>query len=206
MGVEHVFVVYDSTKTNRFDLGGRKLVRGIELTHYDSIPDYTVVEDARVANNAAVAQATRIAQDAASDAARAAAHARQALDDEIRQEWHSDLNNGDVNADAEVPNNGPSYYDDVNADADVEPDADTKVEPNADADDNDGGNNNAADNDDDGNNNEEKDSDVDDNCRFDSNDAFFIVSAPLLFDLPFGGVTIEIDRLHILVGLASDGV
>jgi hypothetical protein len=64
MGVEHVFVVYDSTKTNRFELGGRKLVRGIELTHYDSIPDYTVVEDARVANNAAVAQARRSAQDA----------------------------------------------------------------------------------------------------------------------------------------------
>jgi hypothetical protein len=101
MGIEHVFVVYDSTKTNRFDLGGRKLVRGIELTHYDSIPEYTVVEDARVANNAAVAQVTRIEEDAASDAARAAAHARQAIESEIQQEWHSDLNNGDVNADAE---------------------------------------------------------------------------------------------------------
>ena len=90
-------------------------------------------------------------------------------------------------------------------------DANDNVEPDADADDNDGGNNNAAaDANDDGNDNDKKDSDVDNNCRFDSNNAFFFVSAPLLFDLPFltsfGGVTIEIDGLHLLEGLASDGV
>jgi hypothetical protein len=34
MGIEHVYVVYDPTTTNRFDLGGRKLVRGIELTNF----------------------------------------------------------------------------------------------------------------------------------------------------------------------------
>ena len=93
-------------------------------------------------------------------------------------------------------------------DADADANADAK--PNADADDNDGGNNNAADNDDDGNDNDKKDGDDDDNCRFDSNDAIFFVSAPLLFDLPFlttfVGVTIEIDGLHLLEGLASDGV
>ena len=83
------------------------------------------------------------------------------------------------------------------------PDAD------ADADDNDGGNNNA-DGNDDGNDNGEKDGDNNDNCRFDSNDTIFFVSAALLFDLPllttFVGVTIEIDGLHLLEGLASDGV
>ena len=94
-------------------------------------------------------------------------------------------------------------------DADVV--TDDNVEPDADADNNDGGNNNAAaDNAADGNNNDEKDSDNDDNCRFDSNDVFFFVSAPLLFDLPFltsfVGVTIEIDGLHLLERLASDGV
>ena len=76
-------------------------------------------------------------------------------------------------------------------------------------DDNNGGNNNAA-ADDDSNDNDEKEGDNDDNCRFDSNDAIFFVSAPLLFDLPFlttfVGVTIEIDGLHLLEELASDGV
>jgi hypothetical protein len=109
---------------------------------------------------------------------------------------------------AVVTSNSPD--DDVDADANVEPDADTNVKPNADANDNDGGSNNAAADNDDGNDNDEKDSDVDDNCRFDSNVAFFIVSAPLLFDLPFlttfGGVTIEIDGLHLLVGVSSDRV
>ena len=28
MGIEHVYVVYDPATNNRFDLGGRKLVRG----------------------------------------------------------------------------------------------------------------------------------------------------------------------------------
>jgi hypothetical protein len=64
--------------------------------------------------------------------------------------------------------------DNVDADANVKPDTDANVEPNADANDNDGGNNNADDADDDGNDNGEKDSDVDDNCRFDSKDAFFL--------------------------------
>ena len=93
-------------------------------------------------------------------------------------------------------------------DSDV--DANANVEPDADADDNYGGNNTADDANDDGIDNNEKDSDDDDNCRFDSNNAIFFVSAPLLFDLPFlttfVGVTIEIDGLHLLEGLASDGV
>ena len=99
---------------------------------------------------------------------------------------------------------------DVDADANVKPNANANVKPNANADDNDSGKNNADAADKDGNDNNEKDSDVEDNCRFNSNDAFFIVSAPLLFDLPFlttfVGVTIEIDGLHLLVGLASEGV
>ena len=90
-------------------------------------------------------------------------------------------------------------------------DANNNVKHKADAIDNGGGNNKADDNDnDDGNNNNKKDSDDDNNCCFNSNDAFFFNSAPLLFDLPFlttfVGVTIEIDGLHLLVGLASDGV
>ena len=77
-----------------------------------------------------------------------------------------------------------------NADADANADA----KPNADADNNDGGNNNPANNNNNGNDNNEKDGD-DVNCRFDSNDAIFFVSAALLFGLPFlttfVGVTIE---------------
>ncbi len=81
--------------------------------------------------------------------------------------------------------------------------ANNNVEHDADAVNNDGGNNNADDNNnDDGNDNNEKDSDDNDNCCFDSNDAFFFVSAPLLMDLhfvtAFVGVTMEIDGLHWL--------
>ena len=90
---------------------------------------------------------------------------------------------------------------DANADANADADADDN--------DNDGGNNNANDNDG-GNNNDKKDSDDDDNCRFESNDAIFFVSAALLFDLPFlttfVGVIIEIDGLHLFEVLASDSV
>ncbi len=93
------------------------------------------------------------------------------------------------------------------------------TDADADAADDNGGNNNAKDND--GvNDNDEEDCDDDDNCRFDSNDAddncrfdsndaiFFVFAA--LFDLPFLttflGVTIKIDGLHLLEVLASDGV
>jgi hypothetical protein len=61
-----------------------------------------------------------------------------------------------------------------------------------------------------GNDNNEKDSDDDDNCRFDSDDALFldfffaaILDSPFL--TLFGGVTIEVDTLRPLEGLASDG-
>ena len=89
--------------------------------------------------------------------------------------------------------------------------ANNNVKHNADAVNNDSGNNNAGANDNnDGNNNNKKDSDDDENCCFDSNNAFFFVSAPLLFDLPlltsFVGFTIEIDGLHLLERLSSDGV
>ncbi len=81
-------------------------------------------------------------------------------------------------------------------DADV--DANNNVEHDADAVDNDGGNNNAADDDDNnGNNNDEKDSDDDNNCCFDSN---------LPFLTSFVGVTIARDGLHLLETLSSDGV
>ena len=91
-------------------------------------------------------------------------------------------------------------------DADVN--ANNNVEHNADAVDNNSGNNNANNNnDDDGNDNNEKDSDDNNKCCFNSNDAFFFVSAPLLMDLhfmtAFVGVTIEIDGLH---WLSSTGV
>ena len=83
------------------------------------------------------------------------------------------------------------------------------ADADANAADDDGGNNNADDADG-GNDNDEKDGDNNDNCRFDSNDAIFFVSAELLFDLPFlttfVGVTIEIDGLHLLEVLASDSV
>ncbi len=92
-----------------------------------------------------------------------------------------------------------------NADANANADADAHAKDNK------GGNNNANDDDgDNGNDNNEKDSDNNDNCCFDSNDAFFFVSTPMLFDLPFltsfVGVTIEIDGLHFLERLSSDGV
>ncbi len=93
------------------------------------------------------------------------------------------------------------------------------TDADADADDNNGGNNNAEDNDgvndndeeycDDDNNCRFDSNDADDNCRFDSNDAIFFVFAAF-FDLPFlttfVGVTIEIDGLHLLEVLAFDGV
>ena len=60
------------------------------------------------------------------------------------------------------------------------------------------------------NDDDEKDSDDDDNCRFDNDDAVFrnfflaaILDSPFLTF--FGGVTIEVDVLHPLEGLASDG-
>ncbi len=95
----------------------------------------------------------------------------------------------------------------------------TDADANANADDNDGGNNNAEDNDGVNDNNQEycddddnchfDSNDADDNCRFDSNNAIFFVFAAF-FDLPFlttfVGVTIEIDGLHLLEVLASDGV
>ena len=34
MGIEHVYLEYDPAKPARFDLGVRKLVTGVELTHY----------------------------------------------------------------------------------------------------------------------------------------------------------------------------
>ena len=61
-----------------------------------------------------------------------------------------------------------------------------------------------------GNDNDEIDSDNDDNCRFDGDDAFFpgcffaaILNSPFL--IFFGGVTIEEDTLRPLEGLPSDG-
>jgi len=69
---------------------------------------------------------------------------------------------------------------------------------------------NSRNNEDAGNDNDEKDSDDDDNCRFDSDDAFFpdfffaaILDSPFL--TLFGGVTIEVDTLRPLEGLAADG-
>ena len=35
MGVEHVFVEYDPSRTNQFDLGFRKHVHAIELSHFE---------------------------------------------------------------------------------------------------------------------------------------------------------------------------
>ena len=61
-----------------------------------------------------------------------------------------------------------------------------------------------------GNDNDEKDSDDDNNCRFNGDDAVFqnfffaaILDSPFLTF--FGGVTIEVDILRPLEGLASDG-
>ncbi len=61
-----------------------------------------------------------------------------------------------------------------------------------------------------GNNDDEKDSDDNDNCCFDGDDAVFrnfffasILDSPFLTF--FGGVTIEVDVLRPLEGLASDG-
>jgi len=61
-----------------------------------------------------------------------------------------------------------------------------------------------------GNDDDEKDSDGDDNCHFVSDDAVFrnfflaaILDSP--FFTFFGGVTIEVDVLRPLEGLASDG-
>ena len=61
-----------------------------------------------------------------------------------------------------------------------------------------------------GNDNDEKDSDADDNCRFDGDNAFSpdcffaaILDSPFLTF--FGGVTIEVDTLRPLEGLPSDG-
>ena len=60
-----------------------------------------------------------------------------------------------------------------------------------------------------GNNDDKKDNDDDDNCRFDGNDAVFrnfffasILDSPFLTF--FGGITIEVDVLRPLEGLASD--
>ena len=87
-------------------------------------------------------------------------------------------------------------------------DANDNVEHYSDAVNNNGGNNNTDNNNnDDCNNNNKKTSVDDDNCCFDSNDACFFVSEPLLLDLhfmtAFVGVTIEIDSLH---WLSSTGV
>ena len=62
-----------------------------------------------------------------------------------------------------------------------------------------------------GNDDNKKDSDNDDNCRFNSDEAVFRnFFFAFILDLPFltffGGVTIEVDLLHPLEVLASDGV
>jgi len=61
-----------------------------------------------------------------------------------------------------------------------------------------------------GNDNDKIDSDNDDNCCFDGDDAFSpgcffaaILNSPFL--IFFGGITIEEDTLHPLEGLPSDG-
>ncbi len=64
-------------------------------------------------------------------------------------------------------------------------------------------------NDEGGNDDDKKDSDDNDNCRFDSDNAVFrnfflaaILDSPFLTF--FGGVTIEVDVLRLLEGLAWD--
>lgn len=108
MGIEHVYVVYDPTTTNRFDLGGRKLVRGIELTHFQPEDAANAAANAllAVAHRAAMLQAhANDASNAAGDiadlaAAEAAARAAAAAALEAQLAWE-DLPQQDYGADAE---------------------------------------------------------------------------------------------------------
>jgi len=107
MDIEHVFVVYDPTTTNRFDLCGRKLVRGIELTHYHVAEASETLAD----TTAATAARRRLRDEEAAAAAVAAAQAAQALqeavDDQVQGDWYADMNGDwverqqDFGADAE---------------------------------------------------------------------------------------------------------
>lgn len=136
MGIEHVFVVYDPTTTNRFDLGSHKVATSIELTHYEVFTPIVVTltvgaqaQDVDASNAAArlLAENDAAADNAAGDitdlaAAEAAARAAAAAAAAAQRAWE-DAPQQDYGADAEDHGTGGTGYDADAADADALSDA-----------------------------------------------------------------------------------
>ena len=122
MGIEHVYVVYDPATNNRFDLG-RRLVRGIELTHFqlESAASATanqlllqarlantLIEHANAATNAAGDIADLAAAEAAARAAAAAALEAQHAENTFNRDYGADSEDHTGGGDGAADSGGDS--------------------------------------------------------------------------------------------------